>query len=200
MNSLLSKWHPRNFAIRSILVMASLVLLQAGDVLATEIKIGVVNTEKILRESTLAIKAQKRIEQEFKLRDNKVKELASKIRQLQQQLEQQSDTQTTDSSDRRAKERELASISRQHQREQQQMREDLSLRQNEEYGRILDRVNQAIDKLASEQGYDLILQLQDSVYHSARLDITDQIMSILDGQKEVPESKEKITIKKGNMK
>lgn len=180
--------------------MASLVLLQAGDVLATEIKIGVVNTEKILRESTLAIKAQKRIEQEFKLRDNKVKELASKIRQLQQQLEQQSDTQTTDSSDRRAKERELASISRQHQREQQQMREDLSLRQNEEYGRILDRVNQAIDKLASEQGYDLILQLQDSVYHSARLDITDQIMSILDGQKEVPESKEKITIKKGNMK
>lgn len=200
MNSLLSKWHPRNFAIRSIFVMASLVLLQAGDVLATEIKIGVVNTEKILRESTLAIKAQKRIEQEFKLRDNKVKELASKIRQLQQQLEQQSDTQTTDSSDRRAKERELASISRQHQREQQQMREDLSLRQNEEYGRILDRVNQAIDKLASEQGYDLILQLQDSVYHSARLDITDQIMSILDGQKEVPESKEKITIKKGNMK
>ena len=34
------------------------------------IKIGVVNTEKILRESAPAIQAQKKIEQEFVPRDN----------------------------------------------------------------------------------------------------------------------------------
>lgn len=124
----------------------------------------------------------KKIEQEFKLRDSRIKELSSQIKRLQQQLEQQSDNQVAGSPDRRAKERELASLSRQHQREQQQMREDLSLRQNEEYGRILDQINQTIDKLASDQGYDLILQLQDSVYRSVRIDITDQIMSLLDGQ------------------
>jgi len=167
--------------------MASLLLLQTADIHAAEIKIGVVNTEKILRESILAIKAQKKIEREFKLRDNQLKELSVQIEQLQQQLERQVNTkETADLSNRRAEERKLASLSRQHQREQQQMREDLSLRQNEEYGRILDRINQTIDKLASEQGYDLILQLQDSVYRSARIDITDQVMSILDGREKKP--------------
>lgn len=188
MKFVLNGWLSRKFVSMLILVMALLLLLQTVSVCATEIKIGIVNTEKILRESILAIKAQKRIEQEFKLRDSKVKELSSQIKKLQQQLEKQLSTQTADSSDRRAKERELASISRQHQREQQQMREDLSLRQNEEYGRILDLINQTINKLASEQGYDLILQLQDSVYRSARIDITDQIMSILDGQEKKPKN------------
>ncbi len=181
----MNRWLSRKIVSMLILAMASLLLLQAVSVRATEIRIGVVNTEKILRESILAIKAQKKIEQEFKLRDSQIKELSSKIKRLQQQLEQQSDNQVAGSSDRRAKERELASLSRQHQREQQQMREDLSLRQNEEYGRILDQINQTIDKLASDQGYDLILQLQDSVYRSVRIDITDQIMSLLDGQEKM---------------
>lgn len=165
-----------------IRTMVLLLVLQSVNVNSSEIKIGVVNTEKILRESILSIKAQKKIEQEFKLRDNQIKELSAQIKQLQKQLEQQVDTQTEDLSDRRARERKLASLSRQHQREQQQMREDLSLRQNEEYGRILDHVNQTINNLATEQGYDLILQLQDSVYRSARIDITDQIMSLLNNQ------------------
>lgn len=165
-----------------IRTMVLLLVLQSVNVNSSEIKIGVVNTEKILRESILSIKAQKKIEQEFKLRDNQIKELSAQIKQLQKQLEQQVDTQTEDLSDRRVRERKLASLSRQHQREQQQMREDLSLRQNEEYGRILDQVNQTINNLATEQGYDLILQLQDSVYRSARIDITDQIMSLLNNQ------------------
>lgn len=167
-----------------------LLVLQSANVNSSEIKIGVVNTEKILRESKLAIKAQKKIEQEFKLRDNQIKELFAQIKLLQEQLEQQVDAQTEDLSGRRTKERRLASLSRQHQREQQQMREDLSLRQNEEYGRILDQVNQTINNLATEQGYDLILQLQDSVYRSARIDITDQIMTILNKQKQVPKHPE----------
>ena len=181
----LNRWLPRKILGLLILAMVSLLLLQTVDIHAAEIKIGVVNTEKILRESIPAIKAQKKIEQEFKLRDSQLKELSVQIKQLQQQLERQTDPQTADSSDRRAEERKLASLSRQHQREQQQMREDLSLRQNEEYGRILDKINQTIDKLATEQGYDLILQLQDSVYRSMRIDITDQIMSILDGQEKI---------------
>lgn len=183
----LNRWLLRNLPNLLVLAMASLLLLQNVDIHAAEIKIGVVNTEKILRESILAIKAQKKIEREFKLRDSQLKELSVQIEQLQQQLERQTDVEkTAESSDRRAEERKLASLSRQHQREQQQMREDLSLRQNEEYGRILDQINQTIDKLASEQGYDLILQLQDSVYRSARIDITDQVMSILDGREKEP--------------
>lgn len=59
------------------------------------------------------------------------------------------------------------------------MREDLNARQNEEYGLILERVNNAIKIIAEKEGYDLILQLQDSVYRSQRIDITNQVIELL---------------------
>ena len=144
---------------------------------AGEIRIGVVNTEKVLRESMSAVEAQKKIEHEFQARDVRVRELSAQMRALQQELEKNMGI--VDEDERRLKERELAGLSRQYQRAQQQMREDLSLRQNEEYGLILERINQVIKELAEKQSYDLILQLQDSVYRSARIDITDQVIKIL---------------------
>lgn len=144
---------------------------------AKEVKIGVVNTEKILRESAPAIKAQKKIEKEFLTRDEQLKKVAAQVREYQEQLERNS--KGISEEERRVKERELASLTRQYQRTQQQMREDLNARQNEEYGLILERVNNAIKIIAEKEGYDLILQLQDSVYRSQRIDITNQVIEVL---------------------
>lgn len=154
-----------------------LLLLSCSLALAKDIKIGVVNTEKILRESAPAIRAQKKIEKEFLARDEQLKKVAAQVREYQEQLERSSKGITEE--ERRVKERELASLTRQYQRTQQQMREDLSTRQNEEYGLILERVNGAIKMIAEKEGYDLILQLQDSVYRSQRIDITHQVIEVL---------------------
>lgn len=153
------------------------LLLSCAIALAKEVKIGVVNTEKILRESAPAIKAQKKIEKEFLTRDEQLKKVAAQVREYQEQLERSS--KGISEEERRVKERELASLTRQYQRTQQQMREDLNARQNEEYGLILERVNSAIRIIAEKEGYDLILQLQDSVYRSQRIDITNQVIEVL---------------------
>lgn len=84
--------------------------------------------------------------------------------------------------DRRELERELANLSRNYQRAQRQMREDLTARQNEEYGVILDLIDKAIKHIAEKERYDLILQLQDSVYRSQRIDITNQVIEALDSR------------------
>lgn len=148
--------------------------------LAEAIKIGVVNTEKILRESTPAIQAQKKIEQEFIPRDEEIKRMALQAKNLQDKLEK--DGTTMEENERRNLERNLANLSREYQRAQRQMREDLSVRQNEEYGIILERTNRAIDKIAQKEHYDLILQLQDSVYRSQRIDITDKVIKVLENE------------------
>lgn len=145
---------------------------------ANEIKIGIVNTEKILRESAAAVKAQKSIEQEFLLRDEQIKKMASQAKILQDRLEENSTTMAE--AERRNLERDLANLSREYQRAQRQMREDLSVRQNDEYGLILERTNHAINSIAETEKYDLILQLQDSVYRSQRIDITDKVIQVLD--------------------
>ncbi|MBY0498138.1 MAG: OmpH family outer membrane protein [Nitrosomonas sp.] len=147
---------------------------------AGDIKIGVVNTEQILRESIPAIQAQKKIEQEFVPRDEAIKKMVIKAKTLQDKLEKESIN--MEESERRNLERNLANLSREYQRAQKQMREDLSVRQNEEYSMILERTNRAISKIAEEENYDLILQLQDSVYRSQRIDITDKVIQALNNE------------------
>ncbi|MDP1787647.1 MAG: OmpH family outer membrane protein [Nitrosomonas sp.] len=149
-------------------------------VLAGDIKIGVVNTEKILRESLPAIQAQKKIDQEFVPRDEEIKKMAVQAKTLQDKLEK--DSINMDETERRSLERNLANLSREYQRAQRQMREDFSVRQNEEYSVILERTNRAISKIAEIEKYDLILQLQDSVYRSQRIDITDKVIKALESE------------------
>lgn len=159
--------------------LIALVIIQDAT-LANSIKIGVVNTEKILRESSLAVQAQKKIEQEFSSRDDDIKKITAQAKALQHRLEK--DGNNMEETERRSLERNLANLSREFQRAQKQSREDLSARQNEEYGVILDRINRAISKIAEREKYDLILQLQDSVYRSQRIDITDQVIKVLENE------------------
>lgn len=159
--------------------LIALVIIQDAT-LANSIKIGVVNTEKILRESSLAVQAQKKIEQEFSSRDDDIKKITAQAKALQDRLEK--DGNNMEETERRSLERNLANLSREFQRAQKQSREDLSARQNEEYGVILDRINRAISKIAEREKYDLILQLQDSVYRSQRIDITDQVIKVLENE------------------
>ncbi len=178
MNSVkrINQWW-RNMAIVFIAIVSTsgFAMVFAGD-----IKIGVVNTEKILRESLPAIQAQKKIEQEFMPRDEDIKRMAVQAKILQDKLEK--DSIAIEEAERRSLERNLANLSREYQRAQRQMREDFSVRQNEEYSVILERTNRAISKIAEKEKYDLILQLQDSVYRSQRIDITDKVIKALENQ------------------
>ncbi len=69
------------------------------------------------------------------------------------------------------------------------MREDLNLRQNEEYSIILEHTTEAIKKIAETEQYDLILQLQDAVFRSERIDITEQVINVLEAKRSVRKTK-----------
>lgn len=163
-----------------IVCLIAILWYEPFPAVAGDLKIGIVNTEKILRDSLPAVQAHKKIEQEFMPRDEDIKKMAKQAKVLQDKLEK--DSGTMDEAERRHLERNLANISREFQRAQRQMKEDLSVRQNEEYGVILERTNRAIKNIAETEKYDLILQLQDSVYRSQRIDITDRVIQALDSE------------------
>lgn len=167
-----------NVFVRTVLLIAFLLLAWSSGLYAETIKIGVVNTEQILRESKSALEAHKKIDQEFLPRDAEIKAMAEQAKTMQERLEEQGATMSD--TDRREMERELANMSRNYQRAQRQMREDLTVRQNEEYGVILDLIDKTINKVAEKENYDLILQLKDSVYRSQRIDITDKVIEVMD--------------------
>jgi outer membrane protein len=103
--------------------------------------------------------------------------MTSQIKVLQEQLEKEGTS--LPEIDRRGKERELANLNREFQRAQRQLREDLSLRQNDEFAVIQVNASKVIQSIAEAEKYDLILQLQDSVYRSQRIDITDKVIKTL---------------------
>ena len=164
-----------NTKIATLLValMASLPMSFASA--SEAMKIGYVNTQRIFRDAPTAVKAAKRIEAEFSKRDQDLKAMAKQIQGLQESLEK--NAVTMPECERRAKEKDLSEQSREFQRKQREFREDLNLRQNEENAAIIEKANKAIKQLAESEKYDLIVQ--DVVWVSPRLDVTDRIIKAL---------------------
>lgn len=154
-------------------------LLLAGTAAAGDFKVGVVDTERVLRESAPAVKAEKKIEKEFSGRDQEIKKNMKQAKDLQTLLEKDSSGLTE--ADRRNKERELSALNVNLQRLQREFREDLSLRKNEELAVVLERANKAIQSIAETEKYDLILQ--EAVYRNPKIDITDKVIKNLASDK-----------------
>ena len=156
-------------------LLAALLLLPGSYASASDLKVGYVNTQRIFRDAPTAVKAQKRIEAEFSKRDQDLQRMHKQIQGLQESLEKNAVTMSE--GERRGKEKELNELSREFQRKQREFREDLNLRQNEENTAIIEKANKAIKQLAESEKYDLIVQ--DVVWVSPRLDVTDQIIKAL---------------------
>jgi outer membrane protein len=146
---------------------------------AAELKIGFIDAERINRESAPAEVASKRLEKEFAPRAQELQRREAQIKALQGQLEKESVTMSE--SDRRAKEQELGRITLDFQRLQREYREDLNLRRNQELQALFERANRVIKQIAESEKYDLILQ--EAVYRSPRLDITDRVLKALSAEK-----------------
>ncbi|MEO8037764.1 MAG: OmpH family outer membrane protein [Betaproteobacteria bacterium] len=140
-----------------------------------DFKIGFVSIERILKDSPPAVKANKKLEKEFQARGQEIEKMAKQAKDLQVVLEKESVTMSE--SDRRNKEAELGRVNRDLQRLQREFREDLNLRRNEEFQQIIERANKVVQQIAEAEKYDLILQ--EAVYRSARIDITEKVLKAL---------------------
>lgn len=155
----------------AVLALA-LVVTAAG---AADIKIGYVDVERIRRESAPAERASKQLEKEFAPRAQEMQRRESQIKTLQGQLEK--DAVTMSESERRSKEQELSRMSVDYQRLQREFREDLNMRRNQELASLFERADKVIKQIADAEKYDLILQ--EAVYRSPRIDITDRVLKAL---------------------
>jgi outer membrane protein len=160
---------------KSYLALLAISTLSGAAIAQAETRIGFVNTERIFRDAPAAVKAQKKIEKEFEKRDQDLQKLAKQLQGMQETLEK--DGVTMAESDRRNKEREFSDLNREFQRKQREFREDLNQRRNEELAVVLERANKTIKQIAEAEKYDIILQ--EAVYASPRIDITDKVIKAL---------------------
>lgn len=164
--------------MKKILGISMLVAACIAPVHAADFRVGVVNTERILRESAPAVKAEKKIEKEFAARDQEIKQIMKQAKETQATLEKEG---AKPDAEHRSKERELANLNVNLQRLQREFREDLNLRKNEELAQVLARADKAIQAIAETEKYDLILQ--EAVYRNPQIDITEKVLQYLSDDK-----------------
>jgi len=163
--------------VRRAAVVAFLLAL-CGGAAAQDYKIGVINTDRILRESAPAKDAARKIEQEFAAREATLARLDRELRDVTSQLERGG---TLTEADRAAKQREAETRGRELERTRRQLAEDLKARQFDEMGKIKERLDVVLTRLAKDQGYDLILQ--DGLFVRRSVDITDAVIKALESAK-----------------
>ena len=155
--------------------LAAMMALPAVGLQAQEMKIGYVNSERVLREANLAKAAQLKLEAEFGKREKELKEFETRLRGAAEKLEKEAPTLAE--AERNRRQRDLVEQDRDLQRKRREFQEDLNQRRNEETAGIVERANKVIKGIFEGEKYDLILQ--DVVFASGRVDITEKVIKAL---------------------
>jgi outer membrane protein len=161
--------------VKKFAVIAGLLMLGSSQMVQADLKIGFVNTERVFREAAPAQRALKALEKEFAPRAQELQALAKQIREMQADLDKNG--MTLKDSDRRTKERDIEAMNRDFQRRNREFREDQNMRSGQEMASIQERANKVIQQIADADKFDLILQ--EAVFVSPRIDITDKVLKSL---------------------
>jgi outer membrane protein len=164
--------------LQSVALAASMVLATSA-VQAQELKIGYVNSERVLREANLAKVAQSKLEAEFGKREKELRDQETKLRGAAEKLEK--DAPTLSESERNRRQRDVVEQDRDLQRKKREWQEDLTQRKNEELSSVVEKANKVIKQIFDAEKYDLILQ--DAIHYSPRIDITKKVIDTLNAQK-----------------
>jgi len=150
-------------------------LVASAPLAAQDLKLGVVNSDRILRDSIPARAAMQKLEAEFSRRDKELQEVGARLKASVERFEKDGPVMTE--TDRARRQRELAEMDREFQRKQREFREDFNQRRNEELQGLLERTNRIIRQIAEQEKYDLIVQ--EAVYFNPRIDITEKVLRAL---------------------
>tara|TARA_R110000782_G_scaffold206676_3_gene295237 strand:+ start:1103 stop:1630 length:528 start_codon:yes stop_codon:yes gene_type:complete len=166
-----------NTLFRTVISTAAFLALTTSFANAEETyKIGAVNANRILQESPQAEAAIKMLEKEFSPRDKGLLAAQKKIKALEDKFNK--DRAIMSEQERAKLEREVIAQQRDLKRDQDEFREDLNFRRNEEFGKIQKRVVVAIQKIAKENNYDVILG-EGVIFASSKVDISGLVIDYL---------------------
>ena len=165
------------YSFVKFLVLLHVVTL--SSTLFAETKLGFVKVDEVIRKANIAKQAEDKLKKEFAPRDNELKKIGSKLKNLVNKFDKEQSVMTNP--EKQKVQREISNLEKEIQRKQRQAREDLTQRKNEELAAVVEKARAVIKKIAVEEKFDLILE--NSVYASPNIDITSKVIKALNDQK-----------------
>ena len=158
-----------------LLALALCGLFAAGQASA-EIKIGVVNFQKLLEEAPQTKAAMQSLDNEFGPRRRELMTLQNDLKAKDDKLQKEGAVMSE--ADRANAEKTLRDQQREFLRKAGEFQDDASTRKNEELGKVQRYLVEEIQTYAQAQGYDLVLG-QGVFFAKPPLDITANVLAVL---------------------
>ena len=163
---------------RSIPVLALMLcgLLGAQQAMSAEVKMGVVNFQKLLEEAPQTKAAMAALENEFAPRRRELLTMQNDLKAKDEKLQKEGAVMAE--ADRAKAEKTQRDQQREFSRKAGEFQDDASTRRNEEIGKVQRYLVGEIQTYASAQGFDLVLG--DGVFYAKpTYDITANVLAVL---------------------
>ena len=147
----------------------------ASTVHGQSVRIGYVDMKRVLDNAPQVVAGRDQLDLEFRPRNERIEADEARARSMEQRL---AGGDLTDDARVRL-ERELRELQRNINRRREDLRDELSFRRTEEVQRLEGQINVAVQEIARQNGFDLILS-SPVIYADPALDITDLILDQLE--------------------
>ena len=159
---------------RFLPLLLTLFVLVAGPATAQQLRVGYVDMKRVLDNAPQVLAGREKLDLEFRPRNETIEFQERQVQSMEDRL-QMGDL---DADARARLDRELREMRRNVNRQREDLRDELSFRRTEEVQKLEEQINQTVQEIARDSGYDLILS-SPVVYADPSLDITSLILDRL---------------------
>jgi outer membrane protein len=151
-----------------------LFMMVTAPAVAQQLRVGYVDMKQVLDNAPQVLAGREKLDLEFRPRNETIEFQERQVQTMDDRL-QMGDL----AEDARTRlDRELREMRRNVNRQREDLRDELSFRRTEEVQKLEEQINLAVQEIARDNGYDLILS-SPVIYADPSLDITQLILDQL---------------------
>lgn len=159
---------------RFLPTLLMLFMMAAVPAMAQQLRVGYVDMKQVLDNAPQVLAGREKLDLEFRPRNETIEFQERQVQTMDDRLQMGDLTE-----DARVRlDRELREMRRNVNRQKEDLRDELSFRRTEEVQKLEEQINLAVQEIARDNGYDLILS-SPVIYADPSLDITQLILDQL---------------------
>lgn len=155
-------------------ILISLILSVVSFNVFADMKIGIVDLQKIMQTSNQMKTIQQKLEKDFKPRRDKLVAMEEGLKQDMDKFKR--DGSVMSESQKKDLEKKILTTQQTFEREGQQYQQELSAAHNEAMEDLYGKIRKAIAKVAETDKYEVVLQKDAAPFSSPNLEITDSVI------------------------
>ncbi len=162
-----------------IIVIASVLLFAAQGAIAADVKLGVMNVQKIIVSCKAGLAAKERFDVKMKDLQSSFKDEEADLKKLQAEIKKKSSAWSEEK--KAEKVREFQKNGRELQAKTEDARFEMKQLQDKELEPILKALEKVVENYGKDQGYTMILDSKNGViFFDKTIDLSDSIVKLLD--------------------